>query len=188
MDTPKDSSQQESNRKMTIILLLVGIVSLVVAFVIGINDNPTGILLMLAGCFMILFSFLHNVGETRGMKPTQQLVYWAPRTLGIVFTALVSLLAADVFNEGKGFVETSLDLIMHLIPTFLLIGVLIVSWRREWIGGILFILLGVLYVVWTWGRFPLATYFQMSGTLVVTGLLFLLSWRNRGILKNAPVP
>ena len=187
MDASKGFFQQQSNGKVTITLLVIGLFSLAAAFVIGVSDNPPGILLLLAGCFAILFSLLHNVGEVRGMKLMHQAVYWAPRTISIVFTALTSLFAADVFNERNGFWETSLALIMHLVPTFLLVGILVASWHREWIGGILFNVLAVVYVVTMWGRFPLSTYLLICGPLVVTGLLFLLNWHYRGMLKKVPV-
>jgi len=188
MNTLSESPQQDSNRKMTFLLLAIGSVSIVIAFIIGISDNPPGILLLLIGFFTLLFAFLRRVGESRKLRFAQQLLYWAPRTLCIVFAAFISLFALDVFGEAKGFVATSLALLIHLIPTFVIIGVLVFSWRREWIGGILFIVLGILYVVWAWGKFPLSTYLLIAGPLVVTGILFLLNWRYRSDLRTSSQP
>ena len=75
----------------------------------------------------------------------------------IVFTLFMSVFALDVFGEGQGFWQTLVALTMHLIPTFLLLVVLWVSWRREWIGGLLFALMGAFYVVWAWNR-PFASW------------------------------
>lgn len=188
MNTLSESPQQDSSRKMTFLLLAIGSVSIVIAFIIGISDNPPGILLLLIGFFTLLLAFLRRLGESRKLRPAQQLLYWAPRTLCIVFAAFISLLALDVFGEAKGFGETSIALLIHLIPTFVIIGVLVVSWRREWIGGILFIVLGLLYVVWAWGKFPLSTYLIIAGPLVVTGILFLLNWRYRSDLRTSSQP
>ncbi len=41
---------------------------------------------------------------------------------------------------------------MHLIPTLVIVAVLVVSGRREWIGGDLFIALVALYIAWAWNR------------------------------------
>ena len=74
---------------------------------------------------------------------------------------------------------------MHLIPTFLIVAVLVVSWRREWIGGVLFIALGVLNVVWAWDK-PFARWYVLlaiSGPPVLTGALFLLNWCYRAELR-----
>lgn len=173
---------------MTFLLLAIGSVSIVIAFIIGISDNAYGILLLLIGFFTLLFAFLSRRGKSRELRPLQQLLYWAPRTLCIVFAAFISLFALDVFGEARGFGETSLALLIHLIPTFVIISVLVVFWRREWIGGIFFIVLGILYIVWAWGKFPLSTYLLIAGPLVVTGILFLLNWRYRSDLHNSSQP
>ena len=68
-------------------------------------------------------------------KPTKRLLFWTPRIMCILFAVFVSLFAFDVFGEGYGFWKTLLALLMHLIPTgIILIGVLfLLNWpcRRE---------------------------------------------------------
>ena len=117
-------------------------------------------------------------------RPLQRLLYWTPRVMCIAFAAFISIFAADVFSEVRGFWQTALALLMHLIPTFVIVAALIVSWRREWIGGILFIVLGVLYVVWAWNK-PFARWYvflMIAGPPVLVGALFLLNWRYRARL------
>jgi hypothetical protein len=125
-------------------------------------------------------------GETTMERPAKRLLYWTPRVLCILFAAFISIFAADVFGEGRGFWQTALALLMHLIPTFVIVAVLIVSWRREWIGGILFILLGVLYIVWAWNKpFGIwSTFLMIAGPPVLVGALFLLNWRYRAELRS----
>lgn len=119
------------------------------------------------------------------MQPlTRRLLYWTPRVLTILFAIFISLFALDVFSEGKGFWETALALLMHLIPTAIIIGVLVLSWRREWIGAILYVALAILYVVWAWGRFPLGTYLFIAGPLVLTGALFMVNWLLRAQIRG----
>jgi hypothetical protein len=178
LNTGSESPRKQS-RMLSIVLLVTGAVFLIIAAIMGISDNIPGILLLLAGSCALLIGFLHRTGASRTLGLPQQMLYWAPRALCIVFAALISLLALDVFEEHAGFWDTSLALLMHLIPTFLMIGVLVLSWRREWIGGVLFIVLGVLYVVSAWGRFPFGTYLVVSGPLMLIGILFLLNWRQR---------
>ena len=114
----------------------------------------------------------------------KRLLYWTPRIITILFALFVSLFAMDVFNEGRGLWETVAALAVHLIPTALLLLIHAISWRWEWIGGLLFIALGVFYVISTWGRFPWVTYLVMAGIPVLVGLLFLLNWRYRAELKS----
>jgi hypothetical protein len=107
---------------------------------------------------------------------SRKLLYWTPRILGILFALFTSLFALDVFEEGYGFWETVLALLMHLIPTFIILIALFTAWRREWIGALLFIALGVFYIVWSWAEIPWMAYLLISGPLFLIGALFLLDW------------
>lgn len=113
----------------------------------------------------------------------KRLLFWTPRTLCILFAVFVSLFALDVFSEGYGFWETILALLIHLIPTGIILIVLAISWRWEWVGGVLFIALGVLYLVMFGGRFHWSAYLVMSGPLFLMGVLFLINWLYRAELR-----
>jgi hypothetical protein len=118
-------------------------------------------------------------------RVAQRWLYWTPRVLCIVFAAFISIFALDVFGHGAGFWQTLLALLMHLLPTFLLIAVLVLSWRREWFGGILFIVLGLLYIFWAWNK-PFVRWYiflMMAGPPMLVGALFLLNWRHRAELR-----
>jgi hypothetical protein len=65
-------------------------------------------------------------------------LFWSPRVLSILFTAFVSVFALDVFGEGHGFWQTCLALLMHLVPSALLLAALLVAWRHQCVGAILF--------------------------------------------------
>lgn len=109
-------------------------------------------------------------------KPVKNILFWTPRILCILFSIFISLFAFDVFTSGYTIWQTLLALIMHLIPAFLILCVLAFSWNREWIGGILFIALGIYYIAMAWGKFDLAAYFIISGPLFLIGILFLINW------------
>ncbi len=117
-------------------------------------------------------------------RPVKLLLFWTPRVLCILFALFVSLFALDVFYEGYGFWETILALLKHLIPTGIILTVLAVSWRWEWVGGILFIALGAWYLIATWGRFPWVTYLCMSGPRFLIGVLFWVNWVYRAELQT----
>jgi len=103
--------------------------------------------------------------------------------LCVLFAGFISLFALDVFAEHHGFWNTLQALLMHLIPTGILLLILAVSWRWEWVGGLLFPGLGVFYVVSFWGRFPWPTYAIISGPLFLLGALFFLNWRLHAELR-----
>lgn len=106
-------------------------------------------------------------------------LYWAPRILCILFGVFLSLFSLDVFEAGRGAGETLLALMIHLVPVFLVALILVVSWRREWVGALLFAALAVFYLVATGGREHWGAYASISGTLVVVSVLFALNWVRR---------
>lgn len=118
----------------------------------------------------------------------KRVLFWTPRVLCILFAMFLSLFALDVFEEGGGFWETAGALIVHLVPVHIVIIVLVVAWRREWVGAFLFNALALLYVVTTWGRFPLAAYLSVSAPLILVGVLFLFNWIYRAQPRTRPSP
>jgi hypothetical protein len=113
----------------------------------------------------------------------KQLLFWTPRILCLLFAAFISLFAADVFDGNHGFWKTLLALLIHLIPTWIVLIVLAISWRREWVGGVLFIALGALYLILFQGRFHWSVYLCISGPLLLVGTLFFLNWFCRKELR-----
>ena len=109
----------------------------------------------------------------------KRFLFWTPRILCLVFAVFVSLFALAVFGEGYGFWETILAFLIHLIPTGIILIVLAISWRWEWVGGILFIALGAAYIVATWSKLHWSAHLAISGPLFLIGVLFLVNWRYR---------
>ncbi len=52
------------------------------------------------------------------------------------------MFALDVFGEPQWF----LALLIHLIPSYILIAATVVAWRNERVGGFIFIVLGVAFL------------------------------------------
>jgi hypothetical protein len=114
----------------------------------------------------------------------KQVLFWSPRVLGLLVALFVSVFALDVFDQGSGFWETLVALAMHLIPTLVVLVVLFIAWRWEWVGGILFVMLGVLYLTLVWEPSNLPAYLFISGPLFLVGLLFLLNGCFRSALRS----
>ena len=108
---------------------------------------------------------------------------WIPRIICILFAIIISFFAMDVFGQESGIWKTLLALLIHLIPTFLIIIILILSWKRPWIGGIFYIALGIAYIIWSsqTGRGSHIIDFP----LFLMGILFLINWFLRKNIKKA---
>jgi len=105
-----------------------------------------------------------------------KILFWLPRILMILFILFVSMFALDSFDGDESLMRKMGGFLIHLIPADILIALLIVSWKWEWFGGIAFFVLGVVYIIWAWGRFQLGVYFGISGPLFVIGILFFVNW------------
>ena len=116
-------------------------------------------------------------------ESTRRLLYWTPRVLTILFALFVSLFALDVFGEGYTPWETVVALVMQLVPTFLILIVLAVSWRWEWVGAILFVALGVAYLVIFGDEVDWGAFLFISGPLFLLGVLFGVNWLLRDRLR-----
>lgn len=108
-----------------------------------------------------------------------KIMYWTPRILTIVFILFLALFAFDVFEGEQSLIKKLGGFLIHLIPNFALILLLILAWKREWIGFIAFMLAGIAYIVLFRGRFPFSTYLIISGPLFLIAVLFLINWINR---------
>jgi hypothetical protein len=100
--------------------------------------------------------------------------YWSPRVLGILAVLFMMLFSLDCFEEGLQLGEQLLCFLMHNIPSLIIIGILMVAWKWERIGGILFLAAALAGMIFfnvfrgNWGALIIMTPF------VVTGVLFIL--------------
>jgi hypothetical protein len=118
-------------------------------------------------------------------RRSKMLLYWFPRVLCIGFALFLSVFALDVFDEHLTFWRLIVALAMHLVPSFVILAVLLVSWRWEWVGGILYIALGAFYVVRFGPHFPWTVSLVIGGPLCAIGLLFLANWVRHDELRTA---
>ena len=117
-------------------------------------------------------------------EKTKKFIYWTPRIMSILFIAFLAMFSLDIFDSNYGFWGTIVGLFMHNIPVIILSIVLWISWKREIVGGIVFILAGLLYMgtmVFN-GLTNSAEWYMLSYSLIIAGpaffigALFLVSW------------
>jgi hypothetical protein len=92
------------------------------------------------------------------------------------------MFSLDVFENGLSIGQTLIALFMHNVPALILLTVLIISWKREIVGGIVFILAGLLYILslavssrFEW--YMLSWSATIAGPAFIVGILFLINWK-----------
>jgi len=130
--------------------------------------------------------FKYNYFKLIKMKKSVVRFHWIPRILAIVAILFVSMFALDSFAADKNLKDQITAFLIHLIPSFILLILLIVAWQYELAGGILFLLTGLLSIPliysMNYGRtgsiwIPLTVVLMINIPFVITGLLFILSYR-----------
>ena len=123
-------------------------------------------------------------------KKINKFIYWTPRILCILFLLFLAIFSLDVFDENLGFWGTVLGLFMHNIPVFVLAIVLWISWKYEIVGGIVFILAGILFMISSVARqAPDPWYIALAVSLIIAvpafmiGILFLMGWFKKRKIK-----
>ena len=111
------------------------------------------------------------------MTKAQKLQLWAPRLIGIGVALSLGVFALDAVDQGVG------ALLIHLLPTVVLLIVVALAWRREWIGSVVFVGLALLYIMQVRGRLDWTL--AIAAPLLLVGVMFLINWRNRGALHPA---
>lgn len=115
-------------------------------------------------------------------KKVSNFVYWTPRVLSIIFICFLALFSLDVISSELNIWQIIAGLFMHNIPAFVLIIVLIISWKHEVVGGVIFLLAGLFYIFLTITRATLEWYIVLSWSLIIAGpafligILFLINW------------
>lgn len=118
------------------------------------------------------------------MKTSLKVFHWLPRILCILAILFISLFAADAFEPGLTIWQQLLGFLIHLIPSFILILLLILAWFREKIGGIIFIILGAALTPYIFLRnynvnhsigISLIIFFTITFPFILVGILFIIS-------------
>ena len=114
-------------------------------------------------------------------KKINKSIYWTPRVLSIIFILFLMMFSLDVFEPGLSAWEIAIGLFVHNIPALILLAVVVVSWKHEIVGGVVFILAGIAYIAsmlaagriegGMWVSYPI-----IAGPAFLIGILFIVNW------------
>jgi len=104
----------------------------------------------------------------------EKILFWAPRILAILAILFMMMFSIDCFGGNYTLREQLVCFVMHNIPAYMLILALIIAWKWEMAGGILFLLAALA------GSIYFRAFSGNPGVLiillpfVVTGILFII--------------
>jgi hypothetical protein len=122
------------------------------------------------------------------MNSSIRIYHWLPRIVCILAILFISMFALDAFAPGLTFMQQLTAFMMHLIPSFILLALLIVAWKWELAGGIIFAILGLaLSPLVFMHNYEMNHSFRMSLGIIamitfpffVVGILFVISYNKK---------
>jgi prolipoprotein diacylglyceryltransferase len=119
------------------------------------------------------------------MKTSIRILHWVPRIIVILAILFVSVFALDSFSSERTFWQNSAAFLLHLIPSFILIAILIVAWKWERTGGIILTIAGLVFSVsvfllnYNRNHSAVKSFFivlMVCIPFVIAGILFIISF------------
>jgi len=133
-----------------------------------------------------------NIPKDEKMKA---FLYWLPRILCILAILFISIFALDAFQPDLTIWQQIQAFLMHLIPSFVLLLFLVIAWRWELVGGIIFLLIGLVMspVIYQHNYNMNGSVWMSIGIIamitfpfILVGILFILGHRmNKNQVKSA---
>ncbi|MCB0790336.1 MAG: hypothetical protein H6595_13760 [Flavobacteriales bacterium] len=111
------------------------------------------------------------------MSRTVRLIRWRPRVFALSVAGFLALFALDAFEGDATAGEKLFAFFLHLAPTWILLLVAALAWRRERLGAVAFALLTLVYAVWAWPRMDWIA--VIGGLLACGAVLYAVAWRMR---------
>ena len=111
------------------------------------------------------------------LTPQQRLSprVWLPRFLAIAYMLFLAVLSLDSFESSGGFFGRILAFLMHLLPVFWVGAVLTLAWHFRLIGGLVFMVLGMIFTIYYHTNRHTDSFLMISMPLFITGMLFIFS-------------
>ena len=102
-----------------------------------------------------------------------KILYWVPRILAILAILFMMMFSLDSFGGNAPFSRQLLGFLIHNIPVFILIIALVIAWKYEILGGVIFILmffaLGIFFKSFSGnsGSLMIITPFLLAGAMFI---------------------
>lgn len=106
-----------------------------------------------------------------------KIVHWAPRIASILIILFISLFSLDVFEMQGSPLELLGGFLIHNIPAFVLILILIFAWKRPAVGFAAYLVAAVAFVIRFGRPFIDGNLFIFALPILLISGLFLADWR-----------
>jgi hypothetical protein len=97
---------------------------------------------------------------------------------GIFYALALLIFAGDVFNKDQSTTQTILDLLLHFIPTAIVLFLVVIAHQRPLVGSIIFAINGLVYIITGWANLHWTAHVIIAGPLLVLSILYIMSYKS----------
>lgn len=102
----------------------------------------------------------------------------AATSLGVLYAVALLIFAADVFNHEQNIAQTFYDILLHLLPTAVVLLIVVVAYNRPLIGAIIYLVLGLMYIITGWASMHWSAHILIAGPLLLLSVLYITAWKS----------
>jgi hypothetical protein len=135
---------------------------------------------------LIVEAWLQHRSQGRVSPRMAKFLYRTPRIAGILIAVFTGLFALDVFDMEGSLWQKIGGFLIHAAPTLVMLIFLIIAWRREWVGAVVFGLVAIYFM-----RFVLSGSIYSFGNMLLfvlpmalVAVLFWLNWRWKAEIRT----
>ena len=97
---------------------------------------------------------------------------------GIFYALALLIFAGDVFNKDQSTTQTILDLLIHFIPTAIVLFLVVIAHQRPLVGPIIFAINGLVYIITGWANLHWTAHVIIAGPLLVLSMLYIMAYKS----------
>jgi len=112
--------------------------------------------------------------QRQQIHSSELFLLWTTRILAIFFTVFLGIFALDSFNPAFPVSTQIAAFLIHLMPNYLLLAALILAWKKEVYGGLLFIAIGMFFTLFFQTYLMIPNFMLVSFPVFIIGVLFLI--------------
>jgi hypothetical protein len=136
-------------------------------------------LVLLYGSIYVLVRGWHERSTLGRVGPRlTKIIHWAPRVAAILITFFMSLFSLDVLGMGASPLEILGALLMHNIPSIVMIVLLVFAWKRPVVGFVVFLIAAVAFTIFFVRDFyALPNFLFFVFPILLIASLFYADWK-----------
>ena len=99
-------------------------------------------------------------------------------SIGILYAFALLVFAADVFSKNQHISQTLIDLVLHLMPTVIVLLLVVIAHKRPYLGAIIFGVMALTYIITGWSGMHWSAHLLIAGPLLLMSILYIIAYKS----------